>query len=467
MANFSTEFPIDPKNSVAEVMRLACEWITGSPHTKIPEADLQERPENGERSVAVGIERVELAHVQAGDAEIGGLRYERTDEDMAWTTSIVTLKTPDRHLLSLQVLCEALNTAVRLPPPKKPYFIRQALAELGGGADGEIPITDQPFRLSPGEEQVAAALILGTARNTLPIVYVSAGYRDGHLVNPDELAKYVSGMAHVVVEPSRTFSYKVKLLTKSRNVYGGTVGVYWPNSEARRAYFRDDSTPNARALELAVAKDIRVALSNRRQRTNCTWAHLKETVAKRRFEQLKAAGSTELQAYVDAFDADIAAKQARIVDAEHEIARLTAEVRRLSALEQSSEGGVIKQGEEQDLYEHEIRDIVIDALDAASRAARVGSRRQHVLFDLLKANTASGARQRLEDEIKSLFKTYRDMDARTRNALARMGFDLSEDGKHYKAVFQGDGRYTFTIPKTSSDHRAGKNMASDVNNTLF
>lgn len=467
MANFSTEFPIDPKNSVAEVMRLACEWITGSPHTKIPEADLQELPENGERSVTVGIERVELAHVRAGDAEIGGLRYERTDEDLAWTTSIVTLKTAERHLLSLQVLCEALNTAVRLPPPKKPYFIRQALAKLGGGADGEIPITDQAFRLSPGEEGVAAALILGTARNTLPIVYVSAGYKDGHLVNPDRLAKYVSGMAHVVVEPSRAFSFEVKLRTKSRNVYGGTVGVYWPNSEARRAYFRDDSTPNARALELEVAKDIRVALSNRRQRTNCTWAYLKETLAKRRLDHLKAEGSTELQAYVDAFDAEIAAMRARVVDAEQEIARLTAEVRRLSALEHSAEGGLIRQGEEQDLYEHEIRDIVIDALDNASRAARAGSRRHHVLLDLLKANTPSGARQKLEKEIKSLFKTYREMDARTRNALVRMGFDLSEDGKHYKAVFQGDGRYTFTLPKTSSDHRAGKNMASDINNSLF
>lgn len=467
MANFSTEFPIDPKNSVAAVMRLACEWIAGSPHTRIPKTDLQELPENGERSVSLGIERVELAHLRAEDFEIGGLRYERTDEGLAWTTSIVTLKTSERHLLSLQVLCEALDTAVRLPPPKKPYFIRQALAELGGGADGEIPITDRPFHLSPGEEAVAAALILGTARNTLPIVYVSAGYRDGHLVNPEELTKYVSGMAHVVVEPSRVFSYKVKLLTKSRNVYGGTVGVYWPNSEARRTYFRDDTTPSTRGLELEIAKDIRVALSNRRQRTNCTWSHLKETVAKLRFDNLKAAGSTELQAYVDAFDAEIAAKQTRVDDAHQEIARLTAEVHRLSSLEHSAEGGFIRQGEEQDLYEHEIRDIVIDALEAASRATRAGSRRQHVLLDLLKANAASGTRQRNEEEIKSLLKTYRDMDARTRNSLARLGFDLSEDGKHYKAVFQGDGRYTFTLPKTSSDHRAGKNMASDINNTLF
>jgi hypothetical protein len=79
----------------------------------------------------------------------------------------------------------------------------------------------------------------------------------------------------------------------------------------------------------------------------------------------------------------------------------------------------------------------------------------------------SGARQALEEEIKTLFKTYQGMDTKTRNALARMGFDLTEEGKHYKAVFQGDGRYTFSLSKSSSDHRAGKNLASDMNNTLF
>ncbi|MCW7537981.1 hypothetical protein OOT46_08975 [Aquabacterium sp. A7-Y] len=467
MANFSTEFPIDPKNSVAEVLCLACAWVTGSPHTSIPESDLQDLPQNSERVVAFGMERVELAHALAADYEIGGLRYERTEDDLAWTTSIVTLKAPDKHLLSLQVTCEALHTAVRLPPPKKPYFIRQALEALGGGEDGEIPIADRPFRLSAGDEPIAAALILGTARNTLPIVYISAGYKDGHLVKPDQLAKHVSGMAHVVVEPSREFSYRVKALTKSRNVFGGTVGVYWPNSAARRAYFCNESVRNRRVLEVDVAKDIRVALSNRRQRTHCTWSHLKETVAKFKFDQLKAVGSTELQAYIDAFDADIAAKQACIADAEQDIARLTAEIRRLSSSDEVNEGGLLRQGEEQDLYEHEIRDIVIDAICDASRAALEGSRRQHILRDLLKANPASGARQELQEAVKSLFKTYRDMDGRTRNALARIGFDISEDGKHYKMVFQGDGRYTFALPKTTSDHRAGKNMASDINKALF
>jgi hypothetical protein len=467
MANFSTEFPIDPKNTVEDVVLLACKWIVGSPHTKIQESNFQEIPHNSERTVALGGEQVSLAHALTKDSEIGGMRYVQAANGLQWTTSIVTLKTADKHLLSLQVICEAINTAAGLPPPKKPYFIRQALSELGGGPDGEIPVTDRPFRLGENEATVAAALILGTARNTLPIVYVSAGFREGHLVNPEDLAKLVSGMAHVVVEPSRAFSFEVKGLTEATNVFGGTVGVYWPNSHARSAYFLDDVTPNPRELQLQVAKDIRIALSNRRQLTLCTWTNLKEAVARNRFEQLKSVGSIELEDYVKAFDAELAAKQALVSEGEDEIARLTAEIRRLSAATHSSATGLIQRGNEQDLYQHEIVDIIIDALTDASRVARDGSRRQHVLQDLIKANLASGARQAIQEEIKTLFKTYQGMDTKTRNALARMGFDLTEEGKHYKAVYQGDGRYTFSLSKTSSDHRSGKNLASDINNALF
>lgn len=465
--NFSTEFPIDPNRTVSDVVRLACEWVSGSPHTKIKGSELAELPVDAERTVSATNEQVAVALANGQGFDIGGLRYVRTEQGLEWTTSIVAHKTPDRHLLSIQVSCEAMNTAVRLPPPKKPYFIRQALVRLGGGMDGDIPVTDRAFNLSEGESGIAAALMKGLAKNKLPIIYVSAGFDGTLLVNPNELAQYVSGMAHVIVEPSRQFSYQVKTLTNSRNVFGGTVGVYWPDSDARKSYFIEQDTPNQRAIQIEIAKDIRLALANRRLRSTCTWGHLQETISRKRYDLLKSQDSTELQEYIDVFDAEQAAKDRKLIEAEQEISRLHAEIRRLSAAEETSVAGLIALGNEQDLYAHEICDIVIAALRDSLRVARDNSRRQHVLLDLLDANQPSDNATKLGDEIKSLFRTYRDMDAPTRNALLKLGFDISEDGKHYKLVFQGDGRYTFTLPKTSSDHRAGKNIASDINNVLI
>ncbi len=467
MANFSTEFPIDPRNGVEDVINLACKWIAGSPHSKMPRNVLSNVSVDSEWNYSNGNERVTIAAAKGEEYDIGGLRYVNVDKGLEWVTSIVSLKTTDRNLLSIQIYCEALSTTVRLPPPKKPYFIRQVLAELGGGMDGEIPVTEKPFRLGEDDSGVAAALMMGIANNKLPIVYVSAGFDGDYLINPDELAKFVSGMAHVVVEPSRAFSFKVKTLTNSSNVFGGTVGVYWPESNRRSAYFLDEDTPSQRAIQIDIAKDIRLALSNRRVRTNCTWNHLMETMSRRRYDLLKAQGSTELQAYIQVFDADQAAKDLKIAEAEQEILRLNAELKRVSSIGQPSGRGLVVSGKEQDLFDHEISDVVISALEEALRAVRDNSRRQHILNDLLSVNKSSGNGRRIEGGIKSLFKSYRDMDSRMKGALVKMGFEITEDGKHYKAIFQGDGRYTFAIPRTSSDHRAGRNTASDINNVLF
>lgn len=471
MANFAAEFPVDPKWAVADVARVACKWITGSPHTAFAADALNSFPCNGEQSVSAGMEHVTLAHAVTFTGEIGGIRYERTEDGLAWTTSIVSLKLEGMHLLRMEVVCEALATQVRLPPPKKPYFIKQALTELGGGYDGEIPVADRPFRLSLGEEQVAANLILGSARNSLPIVYVSAGFEGCHMVDPDELARYVGGLAHVIVEPSRTFSYGVKRLTKSRNVFGGTVGVYWPNSDRRNSYFSDESedgsSRTSRALAIEIAKDIRVALSNRRQSSDCTWAHLKEAVAKHTYEQLKQTGSTEVDKFISAFDEEIKAKELVIQEREQEIDRLRADLRRLRSLDQSSTIGLVKHGDEADLFDGEVRDVVLAALKEAVDRVAQGSRREHVLRDLLNANRPCGQAEKMREELKALLRDYRSMDGRTQTALTRLGFDLSDDGKHWKAVFLGDARYTFTFPKTGSDFRGGLNMVSDISNKLF
>jgi hypothetical protein len=468
MINYSTEFPIDDKNSVADVLALACGWITGSPHTRIPKSAFGELPIDTEIQVTVDDESVTIGAAKTDGFEIGGVRYVRVEgKSLEWITSIVTVKTPNQHLISIQLSCEALTTAARLPTPKKPIIVRQVINELGGGMDGSIPVANKPFFLSENEADVAAKLISGVAGNRLPLVYVSANYDGSHIVNPTQLAKLVSGMAHVVVEPSRTFSVNLKRLSASRNAYGGTVGVYWPESDARKSYFLDEKHNTGDLVQANIANDIRVAISNRRQKTNCNWLHLKEVISRCRYDKLRATGSTELDAFIEAFDSDQNAKEERINEAEQEIGRLTAELRKYGAGSQSSSSGLIAPGEEQDLYQSEIRDIVIHALQDYLKNSHDDSRRQHVIQDLLQHNKASDTAATFGEEIKSIFRSYTDMDAKTRSALAKLGFDVSEDGKHYKAVFQGDGRYTFSISKTSSDHRAGKNLASDINNKLF
>ena len=54
------------------------------------------------------------------------------------------------------------------------------------------------------------------------------------------------------------------------------------------------------------------------------------------------------------------------------------------------------------------------------------------------------------------------INASSKAILKDLGFTLEEDGgSHYKLIFH-EPRYMFTVSKTPSDHREGKNLYSDI-----
>src|SRR5690606_1226007 len=186
--------------------------------------------------------------------------------------------------------------------------------------------------------------------------------------------------------------------------------------------------------------------------------------------QLREQGSSSLNDYVEAFDAELKAKEARLQEAEDEIQRLNAEIRRISASNSSMTaggGGLLALGKEHDLYPNEVRDTVVSSLYSSLSGLRSNSRRGHNVRDQIEETPLTDHAAELEREVKAELKDYRTMDAKVRSALIRLGFNLTEDGKHFKITFRGDSRYMFVLPKTSSDHRAGKNAASDITGALF
>ena len=127
----------------------------------------------------------------------------------------------------------------------------------------------------------------------------------------------------------------------------------------------------------------------------------------------------------------------------------------------------MRRGEEQEYYAGEIRDTILSALERARSSARTDGRRQHLVDDLLQANDRSDFEEEFEEELKGALSTMTTFGTEQRALLEKLGFSVQDGGKHVKAVFRGDGRYTFTISKTSSDHRAGKNLVSQIRQTLF
>lgn len=133
----------------------------------------------------------------------------------------------------------------------------------------------------------------------------------------------------------------------------------------------------------------------------------------------------------------------------------------------SSEAGIVLHSTERDLYDNEKRDLVLDILSRYSPNLLENSRRQHVLQDILDTNQPSHHRTTLEEDLRRLFWDYRSMKSEIRSTLTTLGFELIEDGSHYKIIFQQDSRYQITFSKTSSDRKAGRNIFGEIRRRLL
>jgi hypothetical protein len=465
MLQYSTEFPINATSTVPDVIQQSCEWIKSSPHSQLLKKSEFIVPELGENHINNDHEKLSIAIAKSSQYSIGGIKYSRVEPtNLEWTTTCVAKCSTDNCIVNIQIQCDALESTIKLPDARKPILIRKIISTLGGGMDGEIPITDRPFRLDEGDEEIAALLINGVAGNILPIIYVSYSSKI-QLTNPTTLAKLASGMAHVVLEPSASFSFNLKHLVSSKNVYNGAIGVYWPDNNTRYIYI---STPSRDydCIQSEILDKIRTTFINKRSSSDCSWLHLQEVIARNNYDRLKLAGETELSEWYELYKSEITTKNNLLEQSRAEISRLTAEIKAANAKMQEVPT-VISYGCEQDYYESEVRDTVVDALIYGLQNTAKNSRRHHILKDIIDANPVQGLAKTLSDEIKRTFKTYATLDQRARTILTDLGFSISEDGKHYKLIYRNDTRYTFSVSKTPSDHRGGKNMASDINKILF
>jgi hypothetical protein len=299
------------------------------------------------------------------------------------------------------------------------------------------------------------------------VVYVSCGFAGEYLTDARDLARKLSGMAHIVVEPNRVFSRRLQIEVESENVYGGTIGVYWPNGAGRRSFFIGREFDRPDDIEVAVIDEVRIALLNRRPQVRCAWSTIQEAASKEAFRVLKLSGSNEVEKYIELFDAEAAAKLEQLADAENEISRLQMEIREHESRLTVGPNVTLRAEHERDLYTGEIADIIRDAIIEAADRVQADSRRQHILRAVLNRMNTSGLIKSKRDELKDLLRGYKSMDGRTKKGLETIGFAIQEDGKHYKLIFQGDDRYTFSLPKSGSDRRGGLNSASDIAKRLF
>lgn len=468
MIVWSTQIPILPSRTTDELIAVAKKWLVGSPHSSWQNSDFGDQPTQDLVTVPLYSQSVSIARFTNPRGDFCGFRHEWQDaEHRNWTTDICGWRTNQRFLVSVQLFCEVTELGADIPQPKKPYIVRQILDDLGGDLDASFAVTNAPILLAENDLDMAVRLLRGETNNFLPVIYASSTWRNEPAFDSTELARWAAGMAHVVVEPSRAFSYSLASRVDRTNPYEGAVAICWPHSNNRQTRLFPYHFDTSKTFAAEITNVVRQALAESRPDYRCTWGFIRELVFAHRVETLRREGTASIDEYVTAFDNELAATRNRLGISEQEVGRLKAELARTHHAFRSQEDGLLKFGSEQDLYSGEHRDVIAHALRIAREHVLKDGRVHHVLTSLLDANKPTGECDRLQQAIKDAVGNCTNIGNKERRALEELGFSLTEDGKHLKLVFRGDDRYTFAMAKSGSDWRGMKNWVSDTNKNLF
>lgn len=354
-----------------------------------------------------------------------------------------------------------------------PYFLTLLIEEGYLKADGDLPVAKTPIYITDSNVDVLARVINGESTYRLPVVYVSRTVYDQEPVDVEKLSNRLKGVAHVLVQQSRDSDKAIRVLTNDRNEYFGAVGIYYPNKSvhSRRFLLRNNVIPDRKMMELIIRK-VMLYCNCQQIDGSYTWDGVMNSISRDRLEnqrQERMSAETELDKYIEEFDKELSQMQNRIDALVKENNALRAENAGLSnKINEIDEKPVLIMGNEDDLYPGEIKEMILSILDEElKKRAPKESRRNDVLSDIIKNNDFDNLNQKKKQEILNILGKYSGMNAKVKGELRNFGFQIEEDGKHYRLTYFKDKRYKTTLAKTPSDNRGGQNIAHEIQKTML
>ncbi|WP_143598933.1 hypothetical protein [Pseudothioclava arenosa] len=376
------------------------------------------------------------------------------------------------NLLRVRAQCLAVETLVRLEVPKRTHLIRMILEDGKVVEDGLLMPSLQPHFLSDDQEGFALAerIVSGGASEYLPTVYVSAIDDDRWALDVRAiraLARDLAGVAHVVCEPSREFSFRLRDQVDGENVYNGTLGIAVPGGGfAHRAYL-GRAIPDAKAL-VARVKSAAVDIRSQMPKVGgWDWLDFQDAILRHQREIDKNRLSAEENEKL--WNDELALKDARIQELEAELhdARNTP----LQAPASAAGNGMLLSMLKPEVYSGEFSDRVRAALEfCLERGADSGwdKRSLAVFEEIVGALTPSPALNELREDLRRATRDPARLNAELRKLLARHGFEFKSDNKHSRMEPRPEyvGLESVTLMKTPGDHRGLMNLCSQIEANL-
>ena len=484
MLLFSTVLDINDTLTKDAFIQLVIDWNQGSSYE---ENIIRGIKWNGDRNVRFGDDRLWLDIQEYRNANTIAVRYQKVEDDgVIWDTDYVMNFTEMKMSVRLDrsFYADALTVD---PKFSTPHFIK--LLSEGGYLkdDGDLRTTNLPIFIDESNMDILCGVINNVQRHKLPVVYVSKNSDNSDPADVKLLAAKLKGVAHVLVQKGTWLNYRIRRACDSKNEYYGAVGVYFPNPavQPKRFFYRALQGYDEFLLE-KVVRSVISYVNSQAVGTLYTWQGVTNAMfidrwrsrgedlielerpknsaefAQELAEMERAAAlkeKDEANKLVDSTDQEIKDMRQQIEVLSHENERLTAEITGLRAKMAGLDSRpILFLGNEDDFFPGEIKDIVLCALEDAVKNLPK-SRRLDVLRDVIRSNNHEHLLNRRAEKLKARLRGYKSMSGPLRRYLEGIGYDITEDGKHYRLTYFGDARYSITMAKTASDYREGDNTA--------
>ncbi|MBQ8589440.1 MAG: hypothetical protein IJ486_03195 [Firmicutes bacterium] len=486
MLVYSTKLPLKPEVTQEICLTQFIEWVTGSEHYPIDtiEYDISSREDF---QIRTGHVSFAITHYDDEQRALSACRLENHQENALWYTDCIFLEEGDAKTLLIQLHCDRPGFNTQLPVVNKPYIIRKFVEGGYCADDAYIPVTDEPIQADNNWILICAKIMCSEYTNKMPVVYISRDSQNRTAISASYLAKQLSGVAHVFEETDHDRSLLIRKATDHRNVHSGYVGIYFPGRPFGERFSPDDYPgPNGyREMTSDIVNSVRNALINRMDSTIYNWNQIQMMQSRQKMKQwqdISDSNKSDLSDYMELFDSENRELQTKIDElnllldmASEQIDEYKQTLHNMSIQLENfrstfrgggNDGGIYKKGEENELYPGEITELLHNVLSSSKSRFTEESHPRALIESMLAANPTDHPCETVLEELKPILSNYDRLTPAIRTKLKELGFTIDEDGSHYKLTFQGDSRYMFTLSKTPSDHRGGKNLYSEVCNRL-
>ncbi|RDD65539.1 hypothetical protein DU478_13920 [Thalassococcus profundi] len=477
MLPFSTEFPLIPSDNRAAFAAEVVAWIRGMQHqtvlsskseAELDGANVHLRSHTGEE--------LRMRELRTGDDWTAiGIRHDLPDDlGRVWRTECVLKRGAaegGQDLVRLRTQCIATTPGARLDTPRKPYLIKALLKNGWGARDHPFNVTDQPLWIENNDTGLALAksVVLGEAAKWLPTVYVSATGVSSWFISQQEIEKLaydLGGVAHVVVEPDRAFSFHLRDKTDGRNAYGGTVGLSVPGQGIVRQYYLGWQIADGKELAAAIVAAA-VTLRSQMPAFGWDWTELQEQALRVQREREKDS-LTEAE-WNQLHQEQVDNLQDKVRELEQQLDATPAVSIGTDEAEFSTANLVHRIGPE--VYRGEISDrLRFAAKTTLSPADQIGldPRSKAILQRVVDRLPASPALEELSQDLNRATKDPKRVASELTTLLARHGYSEKSDNKHVRLEAKKgvQGLDSITLPKTPSENRGLKNLRKQIERTL-